>query len=97
HLILSFPTRRSSDLEVLEDKWKLKYLRIHFTTRIDADALEREGKPERIRDRFPYLAELESKVRKRNQYELLPCSSLRYVTENDLDRKSTRLNSSHVS
>ncbi|SMX95948.1 Superfamily II DNA or RNA helicase [Brevibacterium sp. Mu109] len=71
--------------EVLEDKWKLKYLRIHFTTRIDADEVPREGRAERIRDRFPYLAELESKVRKRNQYELLPCSSLRYVTENDFD------------
>lgn len=75
--------------EFLEDKWRLPHVRIEFTARIDAADARGDGPMQRIRDRFPHLAELEGKVRRLNRYELVPCTSLTVVNENTYDNVQT--------
>src|SRR5207253_8839727 len=88
--VLSFPTRRSSDLDPAIDEgwtrwvfdtWKVPYVSL-------VDSVVRAGK---LRDRFDAIV-----LPDQSRHALLEGLPLNYPPPYPGDRKSTRLNSSHV-
>src|SRR5699024_12722502 len=92
----SFPTRRSSDLEDERGKYSLVRLdskTLGYVASLDYPILGNDG-----HEYFPEQPEGKSKVaRWRWGKDKVAAERAALVFENGLDRKSTRLNSSHVS